>query len=356
VRRAALCAAVLAALVLGGSAQAATWKVLVGEQTKPPAGTPKGTTLNQFFPGQIDVNVGDKVTFQSRGFHTVSYLGGNQSGPAGFIPDPTKALYENILDAAGQPFYFNGLPKFVFNLAAFAPNGPKAVANAKAVVSSGIIAPGPNGKPVTATYTFPTQGGYTMLCAIHQGMKMVVNVKAKGASVQTTKDVAGRAKVETDAAWAKAKALAATKVPANTVYQGVGTKTTILGFFPNELRVKAGTTVSFVNKSPSEPHNVAFGPKKYLQQFSNQQDLFPMGPNSKNQVAPVHVYGTEPRGQYSYDGKNHGNGFFVTPLVDAIPASPLPAVSRVTFTAPGRYHYICFLHGPDMAGDIVVTP
>jgi plastocyanin len=356
VRRAALCATVFAALMLAGSAQGATWKVLVGEQTKPPAGTPKGTTLNQFFPGQIDVNVGDKVTFQSRGFHTVSYLAGKPVGPAGFIPDPAKALYENILDADGQPFYFNGLPKFVFNLAAFAPSGPKVVANARVNVSSGIIAPGPNGKPVSATYTFPTQGGYKMICAIHPGMEMVVNVKATGAPVQTAQDVAGRAKVEVDAAWAKAKTLAAAKTPANTVYQGVGGKTTILGFFPKELRVKAGTAVSFVNKAPSEPHNVAFGPKKYLDQFAKQHDLFPMGPNAKNQAAPVHVYGTDPRGQYSYDGKNHGNGFFVTPLTDAVPASPLPAVSRVTFTAPGRYHYICFLHGPDMAGDIVVTP
>jgi plastocyanin len=354
-RRAVLCAAVFAALAFAGSAQSATWKVLVGEQTKPPAGTPKGTILNQFFPGQIEINAGDKVTFQSSSFHTVSYLGGNQRGPVPFMPDPSKALYENIVDAAGQPFYFNALPKFIYNGEAFGPVGPKVVANAKAVVSSGIIAPGPNRKPVTATYTFPAQGGYAMICTIHPGMKMVVDVKAKGAPVQTAQDVAGRAKVETDAAWAKAKELAATKTPPNTVFAGVGGKTTILGFVPQKLTVKAGTTVSFVTKSPSEPHNIAFGPRKYLQQFGRQHDLIPMGPNSKNQVAPVHIYGSEPRGQYTYDGKNHGNGFLVTPLTDAVPGG-LPAVARVTFTAPGRYHYICFLHGPDMAGDLVVTP
>jgi hypothetical protein len=27
---------------------------------------------------------------------------------------------------------------------------------------------------------------------------------------------------------------------------------------------------------------------------------------------------------------------------------------RVTFTAPGKYHFICLLHGPDMAADIRV--
>ena len=57
---------------------------------------------------------------------------------------------------------------------------------------------------------------------------------------------------------------------------------------------------------------------------------------------------------YSYDGTNHGNGFFVTPLRDGVPGG-LPNTSRITFPKPGKYHYICFLHGPDMAADIVVT-
>lgn len=345
----------LAALALGGTAQGATWKVLVGEQTKPPAGSPKGTTLNQFFPGSLQVNAGDQVAFQSRGFHTVSYQGrGPLKWPAGFIPDPAKGTYEGIVDSAGQPFYFDGMPKFVFEVPAFAPLGPKVIAGSTAV-SSGVIVPGPNGKPVTATYAFPQTGTYAILCNVHPGMRMSVAVKAAGAPVPSAQDVARRAAAETQAAWAKAKALAATKVPANTVYSGLGSKTTILGFFPKELRVKAGTTVSFVTKAPSEVHNVAFGPKKYVERFSKQTEFFPMGPGGKNQVAPVHLYGTEPRGTYTYDGKNHGNGFLVTPLTDAAPGG-LPNVWRITFTAPGKFHYICFLHGPDMAGDIVVTP
>ena len=87
----------------------------------------------------------------------------------------------------------------------------------------------------------------------------------------------------------------------------------MLAFYPKVLRVKAGTTVNFVVKSPSEVHNVAFGPKKYLQKFTKKTDLFPMGPNEPNQVTPVFVYGTDPR-PLTYDGSNHGNGFFVTPL------------------------------------------
>ena len=39
------------ALFLAGVGQAATWQVAAGEQARPPAGTPKGTTLDAFFPG-----------------------------------------------------------------------------------------------------------------------------------------------------------------------------------------------------------------------------------------------------------------------------------------------------------------
>ena len=84
-----------------------------------------------------------------------------------------------------------------------------------------------------------------------------------------------KALTEVAAAWAKAKPLAAAPVPANTVYAGVGSTTAILGFFPKVLKVKAGTTVTFLNRSPSEVHNVAFGPEKYLLAFSKKTDLLP---------------------------------------------------------------------------------
>jgi plastocyanin len=350
-RKTATLVVVLAALVVGGTANAATWTMHVGEQSRPPAGTPKQTTLNQFFPGRLQVNAGDKVTFRGFAFHTVSYLGGKLQGLPPALPDPQKALYEGITDADGAEFYFNGLMKFVNNLAVFAPAGPKTISG-KTPTNTLVFSP--NGKkPGLETYTFPKVGQYAVICQIHPGMKAVVEVKAKGAQVQTPEDVQGVQKVETDAAWAKAKVLANTKVPPRTVYMGIGGKTSLLDFKPDVLRVKAGTTVNFVVKAPSESHNVAFGPLKYMEKFQKETDLFPMGPGQPNQVTPVFVYGTDPA-PHTYDGTNHGNGFFVTPIRDGAPGG-LPATSRITFPKPGKYHYICFLHGPDMAADIVVT-
>ena len=138
-------------------AQAATWQVAAGEQARPPAGTPKGTTLDAFFPSKLVINAGDSVTFSSATFHTVTYTGGK--APAGlFIPDPAKGMYTGLNDAAGTPFYFNGLPKLIYNPAAFAPAGGKTI-TAGVPASSGVLSPdGPKAPPAKATYTFPKAG------------------------------------------------------------------------------------------------------------------------------------------------------------------------------------------------------
>ena len=294
--------------------------------------------------------------FSSATFHTVTYTGGK--APAGlFVPDPAKGTYTGLNDAAGAPFYFNGLPKLIYNPAAFAPGGGKTI-TVGVPASSGVLSPnGPKAPPAKVTYTFPKVGAFQLICNVHPGMQVGITVKAAGTPVPlSAAQVTAKALTEVAAAWAKAKPLAAAPVPANTVYAGVGSTTAILGFFPKVLKVKAGTTVTFLNRSPSEVHNVAFGPEKYLLAFSKKTDLLPQGPTSPNQVTPLYPFGTEPKGGYSYDGTNHGNGFLSTPLSAGSPKVPLPKSEKVTFTKAGTYKYICFLHGSDMAGTVIVTP
>jgi plastocyanin len=345
----------VAAATFGFGAQAAlaaNFKVFLGEQARPPAGTPKGATLDSFLPSAITVNVGDSITFSSATFHTVTYA--PKPAPL-FIPDPAKGSYMDIADSAGSPFYFNGLSKLIYNPVAFAPAGPKTISGTTPV-SSGVLSP-PGRKPVTATYAFPVAGVYHLFCQVHPGMKATVTVKPSGGALpKTPAQVAAQALSDVSAGWSKAKAeVAATKPAANTVIMGLGTTSALLAYFPKVLTVKAGTTVTFVNKSPSEVHNVVFGPKKYISALSKKTDLLPQGPNSPNQVAPFLPFGSEPKGQYTYDGTNHGNGFLVTPLTAGSALVPLPKSSSVTFTKPGRYSYFCWIHGPDMSGTIVVT-
>jgi plastocyanin len=353
VRKFVLAAALLGALTTAGQAAAANYKVFLGEQARPPAGTPKGATLDVFLPGKVTVKTGDSITFSSATFHTVA-IGGKE--PSIIVPDPEHGKYSGIDDAAGKPFYFNGLGKLVYNGLALAPYGPHAVTpGAKA--NSGVLSPnGPKAAPATFTFSFPKAGTYHFYCGVHPGMKATVTVTS-GAAPKSPAQVTAQALQETAAAWTKTKQeAAAAKPPAKTVYMGVGNGPNILGYYPSTLKVPVGTTVNFVNKSPMEPHSATFGPKKWIQQFSQKTDIFPTGPGKPNQAAPVIPYGSEPKGSYSYDGKTHGNGFFSTPVTSDTKSIPLPQSWKVTFTKPGTFKYICWIHGPDMSGTIVVTP
>jgi plastocyanin len=348
------------ALAWAAQAGAANWTVGLGEQGFPPAGTPKGSTLDEFLPGKLVINAGDKVTFSSFSFHTVTFL--FESKPPGlFLPDPAKGTYAGINDAAGNPFWFDALPRLIYNVPAFAPIGGKVI-NGTAPVSSGALSPSGNNpknlKPGTATYTFPNAGTFHLVCNVHPGMQMDVVVKAAGQAVPLTPtQVSAETLQEQNAGWAKAKAeAAAAKPPANTVYMGLGGAVTILGYFPNTITVKAGATVRWINKAPTEVHNTAFGPSKWIDAFQKKNDLFPMGPKGKNQVSPFLIYGSEPKGKYQYDGTNHGNGVLATPLTAGSPKVPLPKATSVTFLKPGKYKYFCLIHGTDMSGTVIVKP
>jgi plastocyanin len=342
-----------AALTAGTRSTSNTYTVFLGEQSEIPGGFKKfPVTLNQYLPSRLVIAAGDKVTFSSASFHTATYA------PKPFpllLPDPAKGTYKNILGADNQPFYFEGKPKFVYNGQAFGPFGPKTISGGTPASSGALSPQGPKAPPATATFTFPKPGTYVLFCTVHPGMKGTVVVKPAGSAVPKTP-----AQVQADALAAQTKGwdtgkkmLASVKVPANTVDMGLGGKVTALAMLPKVLTVKTGTTVTFVNKAPSEPHNTVFSTPKYFEKLAQKIDLFPQGPKSPNQVAPVLTYGSDPK-PYTYEGKAmHGNGFFVTELTSGSPIG-LPRSSKITFTTPGTYKYFCWIHGPDMSGTIVV--
>lgn len=344
--------AALAALTWSASAGAATWTVWAGEPSKPPAGTPKSATLNQFLPAVIQVHQGDRITFTSRGFHTASFLGRHEhkAHPI-FLPDPERSTYTDINDAAGNPFWFNGQRKFIFNPEVLGPVGEPTVDD-REMHNSGVMLPGPRG-PGKYTFTFPRAGTFKVFCLIHPGMQGRVVVKPAGEAIPTAAAVQTQAAKQLATSWAEARTLAKTKAPARTVYAGVGKKTTLFAFLPERLTVPVGTTVSFVERSPSEVHNIAFGPRRWLKAFEQANEIPPRGPGSPNQVLPFYLYASD-RGRLVHDGANHGNGVLATGLLDGVRGG-LPNRVSITFTKAGKYHYYCQIHGPNMAGDIVVT-
>lgn len=356
-----VCIVVAAALAFAGRAGAANYTVWAGPGflKVPPAGTPKTADANLFFPRRLEVHIGDTVTFKSQGFHTATYLGTHKVTEFQiFVPAPDQSTYSGIADVAGSPFYFNGQPKFAFNVPqVLAPTGSNVISGGADVHSSGIL------DKKGYTYRFTKPGDYAFRCLVHPMMSMHVLVKPRAGRVQSVSQLLKANAAELDSAIATAKKLdKVTPEAANTVYAGVGKQVPggsieLMAFKPQKLQVKVGTTVTFQLNSPMEPHNMVFGPADYLEQSFKTLDLIPMGPGQPNQVWPFFFYGTDPAqaGVYTYSGTNHGNGFLATPLLGPV-GTPLPKTFKITFSAPGVFKYICGLHGEDMNGEIDVVP
>jgi plastocyanin len=346
---------IAAMLVAAGPASGRTFTSFAGEQGQPPADAPDGTTLDAFFPATLTIKKGDRVRVISKSFHTATFLGSaNPLDFLPFVPDPAGGTYADAPnDAAGNPFYFEPLTRFIYNPGVFAPSGDTVIDD-KAVHNSGILAPG------NVTFSFPKAGTYTMLCLFHPGMTQKIVVKGPRATVAGPGLARQRANNQIQKAFDRAEALAATDVPANTVLAGIGGNTSLLAFLPNSLSVPVGTTVTFSSETLSEIHNVAFGPTDWHNGFDAATNFMPTGPGSPNQANPLWIYGSDPlpaSGAFSYDGTNHGNGVLATPLMDDAPGDPpqgLPQTFRVTFTAPGTYGFFCQVH-PFMTGEVVVT-
>ena len=335
-------------------AQGASWVVWADAPSNPPADLKTSMPLlDQFIPRKLVIHAGDKVTFKSKQFHTATLLGSTpQSQMPLVMPDPSSH-YGGILDALGLPFWFNGgPPKFVYNPQAFQTLGSATVAD-NDVHSSGNFVFLPKHEH---TFTFAKAGTYTVVCLVHPGMKGTVVVKPKRARIPSRAAVAGAVLRQLRQSWKTARSLQAMR-PADpyTIYAGVGSATALMAFQPSKLTVPVGTTVTWVENSRTEVHNMTFGDESYALGLIRTLDLLPVAPGAPNQVNPFTVFGSEPPGPYVYTGSNHGNGFLATPTIDNDPSSPPPQSFGVKFTKPGTYHYFCMIHGKEMSGDIVVT-
>lgn len=324
------------------------------------AGPPRPThvqhlDLNAFFPATTKIHVGDSVSWSINGFHTVSFLAAGQVPGPPFIPAAGN-LVSGQLDSASTPFWFNGQPKQIINPETAFPSGGKTY-NGSGYLNSGT--PNPGGPPAPFVVKFTKAGTFTFNCLIHPGMKGVVKVLPKGAHVPTaTKDHATALAEYVDAV-AKGRSLGKVKPPPATVlagHDGTG-PVAWLRFFPQNLKIKAGTTVLFKISSQREVHTITFGPAAYTTAIENTfttPQPKPGGPPTLV-VNSLGVFPSDPLPLPPYTGTNHGNGFEGTGVLAGGGGGPGPPSSmKITFTKPGVFNYECVIH-EHMDGKITVT-
>jgi plastocyanin len=346
-------AAVLGALLVPAAAEAATKPVFRGTPPKLAKGTPDVAFDAAYYPSRITIAAGDKLRING--------------GDTMFVPKgadvpglivPAGSNVSGAKDAAGADLWFNGRPNLTVNGRLLAPAGGKAVDGSR-FVSSGL---GFEGPPKPFVVRFPKAGTYTLRSVFSSSVRLTVVVKPRGTRVPSaaadSRRIARQAKASKRVAKRLAAGRSASGAPAptgggqsggHTVKAGndAGSIATI-AFFPATTTVKAGETVTFTMSDTSiETHNVAFGPKAYLDEHA--KTFF--GPV----LNPFVTYRSErPGTPIAFDGANHGNGWVNTGLIDAGP-SPLPSSDSVTFSKPGTYAYYCAVHGNEMTGTIKVV-
>ena len=300
--------------------------------------------INAFFNKKTTINAGDTVSFQILGFHDIDIPA--KGGAAVPLLVPGK-LTTGVNDAAGNPFWFNGkVPSLGFNPVLFAPNKSLAYNGSKRLDSGLPLSSGPP-KPFNVKFTKP--GTYKFFCDVHPGMVGTVVVKPAGAAIPSAKQDAAAVVAQATADIKAAKKAAAAKQPADTVSLGESAPggVELYNMFPATLTVNPGTVVTFhMSKYTDEVHTATFGNTSTLKTLAKGFTT----PNFPSQG----VYPSDPAQPIQESPTNHGNGFANTGVLDQNPATTqIGPSSKIDFTAPGTYHFICLIH-PFMHGTIIV--
>ncbi len=343
------------ALALPAASSAATKTVQVGPFGSAQAGFQGALAdANQFFRKTITIHKGDKVTWKNNGFHTVTFAPKGEE-PGLVVPDPTTPI-AGPNDAAGNPFWFNGLPTLGFNpLAAFKQGGSKY--SSTKLLNSGL--PLAEGPPPPYTLRFNKKGTFNYFCIVHPGMAAKVHVVGANATIPSAAQDKKAAKREQKATLQRVQRLTTglgTEDLQMTIQAGNDkiSGATVFKFFPQNPTFKVGDTVTLqMAPSSTEVHTFTFGPSNGKDQYNDVLAEQLIGQS----IDPRGGYPSEPppAGVPSVTTSMHGNGFYNSGFLDNAEASPLPSSTKVTFGEAGTYHLLCLIH-PFMTSTVTVTP
>ncbi|QEC46376.1 hypothetical protein FSW04_01465 [Baekduia soli] len=309
--------------------------------------------VNDFFPHSISVRVGQNVRFDPSGFHTVDFpTRGARQLP---LISATGTKLSGVMDAAGNPFWFNGQDQLGFTPALGKMlYGKSVVYDGTKRVESGL--PFAN-HPKPFTVRFTKTGDYTYYCDVHPGMKGVVHVKSARARVASVAADTKAIERQVSAAEKQAKRNAHTIPPTGVVYVGSsgphGVET--YSFFPSAVTVPIGTTLQFkMSPNSYDVHTATTGPGDPMRDSNSYLGKLAASINSPV-FDPAAVYPSDPPPNLpSLTPAAHGNGFWNTGVMDTSPqTSRLNSSGSVRFDAPGTYEFYCLIH-PFMHATVTV--
>jgi plastocyanin len=141
-----------------------------------------------------------------------------------------------------------------------------------------------------------------------------------------------------------------------------GKNISLAGYFPGGLKVHAGDTVVFDNKSTQAPHTISFGiksdrsnsPAPLTKTAMFNPAVFGPCVTSAEPTTALEACPEPPAAQPPpYSGKGYWNSGALAPAV-APAGTKQVSVKFDESVPPGSYNYACILHGP-MGGSITVV-
>jgi plastocyanin len=281
--------------------------------------TGKKIQFSQWFPAALTAQAGDTIVFKnmsSEAPHTFTFgVKADRSdspvpdGPQGQNP----AVWGPCFDTAGAST----------KLASCA-NHTLPAYDGKGYWNSGAVSPGPTAKPVEIKLASNIPDGtYTFVCVLHSAMNGTLTI---GKDRKKPSAVDAEAAKDEKAATTAALDVKVPPTQPNVISVGWGTPAVSYNeFAPLQTTVPVGTTLTWVDRHPEEPHTVTF-------------DSTFKSPADPGVVAPGGVK----------SGSDYSGGFAHSGFIGG------PAKFSLKFVKKGTYNYVCVIH-PGMHGTVVVT-
>lgn len=306
-----------------------TWHVIAGYSQQLPAMNDSTEAVNQFYPRELTIYAGDRVTWtinSTNEVHTVTF------GPDSLLRPLENPQKQAILKM------INGKKMFVANPAVFFPSarGPLVERDsgaANTLLNCGAFSPANAPGPHSCTITFPNVGTFAYDCLFHSGipgsedMDGVIRVIPRPRAVNHT--------------W--------------MVWAGVGKVTDALdGFFPDHLTIHVGDRVTWKSGGVFF-HTVSFGIDPARVPLLVPAGTGPHGPVMA--FNPLIFNPVMPKdGVYTGGIANSGVLALTGNYLNLPGQTFLKAPFTLTFAKPGTYTYYCLVHAPSMKGTITVLP
>jgi plastocyanin len=342
------CAAVSAAsepvAKINQSSMAQNYTVLVGGND-----SAYNAELQGFFPQNITIHVGDKVTWKQNtmDIHTVTFTGGMNKTPDFIIPVPGE----------------NG-SLMINPMVAFPAAPADGMYNGSTYANSAVMGPGET-QPKNFSLTFTEAGTYRYVCVVHAGENMTGQVTVENASVSvpTPLQASAQGQKELDALRSltkplHAEAMASAPKPeqnengTTTYHVNVGFgqgQVHLEAFFPDKINVHPGDTVVWMlSKSDTEPHTITF------LNGAKEPELFLARPQP--QGPPLIVFNPQVQLPQNASMPLTDEGVYSSGFLDPTMPGPHTFTLKIGNNTSGTLQFVCLLHDDmNMKGELMVS-